>query len=162
MSTFTSSKKCTDHTNIKNYKKITNYIKKLQNWLTFHIFNQNMKTFAPDYRNLGGQGALTNLLTNHYSSLLNAKPVVNSNEPRIKCGAKPRKKQPDLLETLVAFNKVEKVTAYTDSSKPETMQLSNKLSENKKRKIQSKQNFHASNLQNMQNRINRYSSVRNI
>ena len=121
-----------------------------------------MKGFAPDHRNLGGQGALTSLLTNHYASLMNAKSVVKSREVPIKCGAGPRKKQEDLFEVIVAFNKKEKATAYTDSSKPETMQLSNKLSEYKERRAKSKINQHPSNLQNMQKRIDRLSSVRKI
>ena len=79
-----------------------------------------MGSFVPDQRNLGGQGALTNLLTNHYASLLNAKPVVNSRKPPVICGAKKRKKK-DFFEVLVAFNKRENATAYTDHAQPESI-----------------------------------------
>jgi hypothetical protein len=121
-----------------------------------------MKSFALDYRNLGGQGALTNLLTNHYASLLNAKPVVNTREPNVRSGAKPRKNQKDLLETLIAFKKTEKVKAYADHSQPETMKLSAKLSDYKKRREKSKINSHPFQIQNMQNRIKSYSNVNDI
>lgn len=121
-----------------------------------------MKNFAPDYRNLGGQGALTNLLTNHYASLLNAKSVVNSHEAPVVCGAKKRKKQEDLFEVIVGFNKKEKAKAYTDSSRPETMQWASKLSEFKQRKEKSKLDSHPSNVKNMQKRMERYTNVRDI
>ncbi|OMJ89718.1 hypothetical protein SteCoe_8083 [Stentor coeruleus] len=117
-------------------------------------------SFVPDLRNLGGQGALTNLMTNHYASLFNAKPVVNSRQPVLKSGAKKRKQIPDLFENLVAMKKVEKVKAYTDHAKPETIDMAKQLSDYKIRKKKSKQDPHPKTMQNMQRRIDSYNLLR--
>jgi hypothetical protein len=119
-------------------------------------------SFVPDIRNLGGQGALTNLMTNHYASLFNAKSVVNSRLPTAKSGAKKRKKVPDLFENLVAMKKVESAKAYTDHGKPETLDMAKQLSDYKMRKTKSKQDPHPKTMQNMQRRIDSYNLVTSI
>lgn len=118
-----------------------------------------MSTFNPNLINEGGKQMLVNLRVNHYSSLLNAKPVVNSHIPPAKSGAKPKKQTQDLLENLQALHKVENVKSRTDHSKPETIDMAKKLSDYKKRKSESKSNPHSNNLQIMQQRIDRYENV---
>lgn len=118
-----------------------------------------MSSFDPNLRNVGGQNMLTNLIANHYASLYNAKPVVNSRAPTAKSGARKQKQGPDLTEALVSLKKVEKVSAYTDHSKPETFTMAQNLSKYKKRKQKTQKDPHSSNIQNMQQRIDRYSNV---
>lgn len=118
-----------------------------------------MTTFEPDLRNPGGQNMLTHLITNHYASLCNAKPVVNSRAPTAKSGARKVKQGPDLTEALVSLKKVEKVSAYTDHSKPETFTMAQNLSKYKQRKQKSQKDSHSAHLHNMQQRIDRYSNV---
>ena len=39
-----------------------------------------MSTFRSDARCLGGQNQIMNLMTNHYSALVNAKPTLNTRQ----------------------------------------------------------------------------------
>jgi hypothetical protein len=116
-------------------------------------------SFSPNIINKGGEHILENLRINHYSALFNVKPVVNSRIPPKKSGARPKKQESPFLETLVAMKKVENAKSNTDHSKPETIQMSQKLSEYKKRKKKTQFDSHATNLQIMQKRIDRYSNV---
>jgi hypothetical protein len=48
-----------------------------------------MTTFSPDTRCMGGQNQVMNLMTNHYSALVNAKPTLNTRQKLIKKPPRP-------------------------------------------------------------------------
>ena len=127
-----------------------------------------MSYFSPDVRNIGGRKVIANIMSNHFTHMVEMRPTLSC---RATSGYQvPQRGLSSTLHSDSFSQSFQEVNFIYDKLKhlpgssvdflePESMKFTSKLSKHKKLKLRSTLQGHRKNIENMQRRICEYSSV---